>query len=67
MAVLCMCEAFGLWVAPFISDNIHLKCKRFRIVIYLFQSVSFGSSDFSSWNEGFPHNALRRRHTYKRA
>ena len=32
MAVLCICEAFGQWVAPFISNNIHLECKRFRNV-----------------------------------
>ena len=39
MAVLYFCEALGLWVAPFISNNIQLECKRFRNVILI--SVRF--------------------------
>ena len=39
MAVLCTCEAFGLCLAPFISDNIQLECKRFRNVVFI--SVRF--------------------------
>ena len=66
MAVLCICEAFGQWVAPFISNNIQLECISALEMSYLFQSVSFGSSDFSSCNEWLPRSTLNTRHTYKR-
>ena len=44
MAVLCICCAFRVWVAPFISDNNQLVRKRSVGMPYKFQFVSFPTS-----------------------
>ena len=62
MAVLCICDAFRLWVAAFISDKIQLVCKRFRNVLLLsvhffwffpFQSIQWVTSSQHFKNEAY--------------